>query len=292
MKIAIYGRPFSSGFEKNISALFVLLEKHGVEYFIHEPFYEFLRKKEKLSFQKAGAFRTHDDIIGNADIMFSIGGDGTFLEAVSIVQNYGIPIVGINTGRLGFLADISPEHIEDSLSAILNGQYKVEHRSLVELDLINSPWEGFTCALNEVSIQKRYSTMITIHTYLDDTYLNSYWADGLIVSTPTGSTAYSMSVGGPIVSPDSNNFIISPMAPHNLTIRPVIVPDHKLIRIEVESRDNSFLLTLDSHTEIIEGEVQMRLKRADFTIKTLRIKDATFYNTLRSKLMWGVDKRN
>ena len=292
MKIAIYGRPFSSGFEKNIQALFELLEKHGVEYFIHEPFYKFLLQKEKLSFQKAGAFKTHDDIIGNADIMFSIGGDGTFLEAVSIVQNYGIPIVGINTGRLGFLADISPEHIEDSLLAILNGDYKIEQRSLVELDLINSPWAGFTCALNEVSIQKRYSTMTTIHTYLDDSYLNSYWADGLIVSTPTGSTAYSMSVGGPIVSPDSNNFIISPMAPHNLTIRPIIVPDKSLIRIEVESRDNSFLLTLDSRTEIIEGEVQLRLKRADFTIKTLRIKDATFYNTLRNKLMWGVDKRN
>ncbi len=292
MKIAIYGRPFSSGFEKNITALFVLLEKHGVEYSIHEPFYDFLLKKEKLSFQKAGAFKTHDDIIGNADIMFCIGVDGTFLEAVSIVQDYGIPIVGINTGRLGFLADISPGHIEDSLSAILNGHYKVEHRSLVELDLINSAWEGFTCALNEVSIQKRYSTMITIHTYLDDTYLNSYWADGLIVSTPTGSTAYSMSVGGPIMTPDSNNFIISPMAPHNLTIRPVIVPDHNLIRIEVESRDNSFLLTLDSRTEIIEGKVQLCLKRADFTIKTLRIKDATFYNTLRNKLMWGVDKRN
>lgn len=292
MKIAIYGRPFSSGFEKNIKALFVLLEKNGVEYFIHEPFYEFLLKKEKLSFQKAGAFKTHNDIIGNADIMFSIGGDGTFLEAVSIVQNYGIPIVGINTGRLGFLADISPEHIEDSLSAILTGDYKIEHRSLVELELVNSPWEGFACALNEVSIQKRYSTLITIHTYLDDTYLNSYWADGLIISTPTGSTAYSMSVGGPIVSPDSNNFIISPMASHNLTIRPVIVPDHNLIRIEVESRDNSFLLTLDSRTEIIEGDVQLRLKRADFTIKTLRIKDATFYNTLRNKLMWGVDKRN
>jgi NAD+ kinase len=292
MKIAIYGRPFSSEFEKNIKTLFVLLEKNGVEYFIHEPFYEFLLKKEKLSFQKAGAFKTHNDIIGNADIMFSIGGDGTFLEAVSIVQNYGIPIVGINTGRLGFLADISPEDIEDSLSAILNGDYKIEHRSLVELDLTNSSWEGFACALNEVSIQKRYSTLITIHTYLDDTYLNSYWADGLIISTPTGSTAYSMSVGGPIVSPDSNNFIISPMASHNLTIRPVIVPDHNLIRIEVESRDNSFLLTLDSRTEMIEGNVRLRLKRADFTIKTLRIKDATFYNTLRNKLMWGVDKRN
>ena len=203
MKIAIYGRPFSSGFDKNITTLFVLLEKHGVEYFIHESFFEFLMKKDKLSLKKAGAFKTHDDIIGNADIMFSIGGDGTFLEAVSIVQNYGIPIVGINTGRLGFLADISPGHIEDSLSAILNGHYKVEHRSLVELDLINSAWKGFACALNEVSIQKRYSTMITIHTYLDDTYLNSYWADGLIVSTPTGSTAYSMSVGGPIMTPDS-----------------------------------------------------------------------------------------
>lgn len=292
MKIAIYGRPFSSGFEKRISALFVLLEKYDVEYFIHEPFYEFLMRREGLIFQKAAVFRTHDDIIGQADIMFSIGGDGTFLEAVSIVQDYGIPIVGINTGRLGFLADISPEHIEDSLSAILQGQYHVEQRSLVELELIGATWRGFACALNEVSIQKRYSTMITIHTYLDDAYLNSYWADGLIVSTPTGSTAYSMSVGGPIMTPDSNNFIISPMAPHNLTVRPVIVPDHHAIRIEVENRDNSFLLTLDSRTEIIEGEVRISLKRAGFTIQTLRIKDATFYDTLRNKLMWGVDKRN
>jgi NAD+ kinase len=292
MKIAIYGRPFSSGFTKNIRTLFELLEKQGVEYFIHRHFYEFLIEKEKLSIQKAGIFMTHDDIIGNADIMFSIGGDGTFLDAVSIVQNYGIPIVGINTGRLGFLADISPEHIGDSLSAIFKGQYKVEHRTLVELDLVNSVWEGFACALNEVSIQKRYSSMITIHTYLNDAYLNSYWADGLIVSTPTGSTAYSMSVGGPIVTPDSNNFIISSMASHNLTIRPVIVPDHNLIRIEVESRDDSFLLTLDSRTEIIEGNVSLHLKRADFTIKTLRLLDATFYNTLRNKLMWGVDKRN
>jgi NAD+ kinase len=292
MKIAIYGRPFSSGFEKRISALFVLLEKYGVEYFIHEQFYEFLMRREGLIFQKAAVFRTHNDIIGQADIMFSIGGDGTFLEAVSIVQDYGIPIVGINTGRLGFLADISPEHIEDSLSAILQGQYHVEQRSLVELELIGATWRGFACALNEVSIQKRYSTMITIHTYLDDAYLNSYWADGLIVSTPTGSTAYSMSVGGPIMTPDSNNFIISPMAPHNLTVRPVIVPDHHAIRIEVENRDNSFLLTLDSRTEIIEGEVRISLKRAGFTIQTLRIKDATFYDTLRNKLMWGVDKRN
>ena len=271
----------------------MLLEKQGVEYFIimHLSMNSSWRK-EKLSFQKAGIFKTHDDIIGNADIMFSIGGDGTFLDAVSIVQNYGIPIVGSIPADWVSWQIFPPSILENSLSAIFNGHYKVEHRTLVELDLVNSVWEGFACALNEVSIQKRYSSMITIHTYLNDTYLNSYWADGLIVSTPTGSTAYSMSVGGPIVTPDSNNFIISPMASHNLTIRPVIVPDHNLIRIEVESRDDSFLLTLDSRTEIIEGNVSLHLKRADFTIKTLRIKDATFYNTLRNKLMWGVDKRN
>ena len=143
MKIAIYGRPFSSGFEKKISALLLWLEKHGVEYFIHEPFYAFLLKQDELTLHRASIFKTHADITGNADIMFSLGGDGTFLEAVSIVQDYGIPIVGINTGRLGFLADISPEHMEDSLSAIFNGQYKVEPRSLVELELINSKWEGF-----------------------------------------------------------------------------------------------------------------------------------------------------
>ena len=292
MKIAIYGRPISSGFERTVSGLFKLLQENKVEVFIYRPFYDFLAGERNLNLMTELTFKTHKDILGNADIMFSVGGDGTFLEAVSILQDYGIPIVGINTGRLGFLADISPDHIESAVNSILQGKYKLEPRSLVQLELVNGEWEGFSCALNEISIQKRYSTMITIHTYLNDNYLNSYWADGLIISTPTGSTAYSMSVGGPIMSPDSENFIISPMAPHNLTVRPVIVPDNNLIRIEVESRDDSFLLTLDSRTEILKSNVQLLLKRAGFTIQTLRIKDATFYDTLRNKLMWGADKRN
>lgn len=292
MKIAIYGRTVSRGFGESISNLFHFLKKERKEVIIYQPFRDFLDSEKILNIKPDGLFNNHEDITGNADIMFSIGGDGTFLEAVSIVQDDGIPIVGINTGRLGFLADIPSDHIESSLSAIFREQYTVENRSLVRVKLIGRDLDGFCCALNEVSVQKRHASMITIHTYLNDVYLNSYWADGLIISTPTGSTAYSMSVGGPIVTPDSNNFIISPMSPHNLTIRPLIVPDINRFRIEVESRDDSYLMTLDSRTEILKGDVQLLLEKADFTIKTLRIKDATFYNTLRNKLMWGVDKRN
>ncbi len=292
MKVAIYGRPVSMGFEENIERLFGFLEKEGIEVYIYQPYKEFLESKNILRSEPAGSFTMHEDIIGNADIMISLGGDGTFLDAVRIVQDYGIPMVGINTGRLGFLADIPSDQIESSLNSVLKGEYIIENRSLVKLELINNPFEGFSCALNEISVQKRDASMITIHTYLNDQYLNSYWADGLIISTPTGSTAYSMSVGGPILTPDARNFIVLPMSPHNLTIRPLIVPDDNNIRIEVESRDDSYLLTLDSRTEIVERHVQLKLERADFSVKTLRIKDATFYDTLRNKLMWGVDKRN
>jgi NAD+ kinase len=292
VKVAIYGRPVIRGNGENISSLFNYLRKEGIELNIYKPFRDFLQSEKILQTDSDGIFNTHEEIVDNADIMVSIGGDGTFLESVSIVQDYGIPIVGINTGRLGFLADIPSDQIESSMSAILKNEYTIENRSLVKLKLIGKELDGFCCALNEVSVQKRHASMITIHTYLNDVYLNSYWADGLIISTPTGSTAYSMSVGGPIVTPDSDNFIISPMSPHNLTIRPLIVPDSNSFRIEVESRDDSYLLTLDSRTEILEGKVQLELNRAEFTIKTLRIKGATFYNTLRNKLMWGVDKRN
>lgn len=292
MKTAVYGRPVRMGSEEAVTGLLKFLRDRGAEVAMFEPYRDFLALGGLLEQEPELLFRTHREIVGNADIMLSLGGDGTFLEAVSIVQDFGIPIVGINTGRLGFLADIPPDRVESSLTAIFKGEYSVENRSLVRLELTGTKLDGFDCALNEVSVQKRHASMITIHTYLDDAYLNSYWADGLIISTPTGSTAYSMSVGGPILTPDSRNFIISPMSPHNLTIRPLILPDTLSIRIEVESRDNSFLLTLDSRTEIMDGKVNILLKKADFTIKTLRIKEATFYNTLRTKLMWGVDKRN
>ena len=292
MKIAIYGRPVSRGSEDTIQDLLRTLSGEGVEVVMYQPLRDFLAERKVLEVEPSGWFNAHDDIIGKADMMFSLGGDGTFLEAVSIVQDYGIPIIGINTGRLGFLADIPSDRVDDSLARIFRQEYTVENRSLVHLELIGEKLEGFCCALNEVSVQKLHSSMLTIHTYLNDDYLNSYWADGLIISTPTGSTAYSMSVGGPILPPGSGNFVVSAMSPHTLSIRPLVIPDDKRIRIEVESREGSYLMTLDSRSEVLDGRVKLLLKKADFTIKTVRLKGATFYNTLRNKLMWGVDKRN
>ena len=292
MKIALYGRPFSKDFIKSVSALFRKLEKYRAEIIIYKPFLNFLSEDAGIKPSIRGTFETHDDIIGQADIMFSLGGDGTFLESVTIVQDHGIPIAGINTGRLGFLSNIPASSIEPSIDAIFKKHFSLEYRSLINLELSVGKLSGFSCALNDVSLQKKYSSMITIHAYLNDVLLNSYWADGLIISTPTGSTAYSMSVGGPIVTPDSNNFIISPLAPHNLAVRPVIVPDHNTIRLKVDSRDSCFILSLDSRSEIFDTNIEILIRRASFTIKTIRIEGFTFYDTMRNKLMWGVDKRN
>jgi NAD+ kinase len=292
MKIALYGRPFSCDCKKNITAFFQILEENQIELFIFTPFLEFLKQDAGIMPAVSGTFLSHDDIPSDVQLMFSMGGDGTFLESVSIIQDSGIPIAGINTGRLGFLANIPPENIMSSIPAILQGHYSIEHRALIRLELSEGSLSGFSCALNEVSIQKKYSSMITIHTYLNDVLLNSYWADGLIISTPTGSTAYSLSVGGPIVTPDSSNFIISPLAPHNLTVRPVIVPDNNIIKLKVDSRDSCFILSLDSRSEIFDTNLEIIIRRADFTLKTVRTEGHTFYDNLRNKLMWGLDRRN
>ena len=292
MKIALYGRPFSSDCKKNITAFFHTLEENKTELYIFASFLEFLKRDAGITPSISGTFESHDDIPDDIQLMFSMGGDGTFLKSVSIVQDSGIPIAGINTGKLGFLANIPHENIASSIPAILHGHYSIEQRTLIRLELSEGSLSDFSCALNEVSIQKRYSSMITIHTYLNDVLLNSYWADGLIISTPTGSTAYSMSVGGPIVTPDSNNFIISPLAPHNLTVRPVIVPDHNIIRLKVDSRDSCFILSLDSRSEIFDSNIEILIRRADFTVKTIRTEGNTFYDNLRNKLMWGLDRRN
>jgi NAD+ kinase len=292
MKIALYGRPFSSDCNKNITAFFHTLEENKTELYIFAPFLEFLNRDAGITPSVTGTFESHDDIPHDVQLMFSMGGDGTFLKTVAIIQDSGIPIAGINTGRLGFLANIPQENITSSIPAILQGHYSIEHRTLIRLELSEGTLDGFSCALNEVSIQKKYSSMITIHTYLDDVLLNSYWADGLIISTPTGSTAYSMSVGGPIVTPDSNNFIISPLAPHNLTIRPIVVPDNNIIKLKVDSRDSCFNLSIDSRSEIFKTNLEILIRRAEFTIKTIRTEGHTFYDNLRNKLMWGLDRRN
>lgn len=292
MKIAVFGRPFRKGFEDTITTFFRMMAERKVEIVIYKPFHEFLSKETGFSPVVTGQFQSHDDLKGNADYLFSFGGDGTFLETVSIVRDYGIPVIGVNTGRLGFLANISPDQIESSVEAVLADEIEIEHRSLIEVDDGSGREGQFNYALNEVSVQKKLSYMISIHTHLDDSFLNSFWADGLIVSTPTGSTAYSLSVGGPIISPDSNNFIISPLASHNLTNRPIIVPDSSVIRLRVDAGEPEVLLTLDSRSMLHPTGTEILIKRAPFTLKTVRLRDYTFYDTLRNKLMWGVDKRN
>jgi NAD+ kinase len=292
MKIALFGRPFSHECKINISALFHTLAEYKAELFVFGPFLDFLKRDAGIIPVISGTFESHEDIPRDVQFMFSIGGDGTFLKSVAIVQDYDIPIAGINIGRLGFLANITLEQMTSSIKAIFEGHYSIENRTLIRIDLSEGALGGFSYALNEVSIQKRYTSMITIHTYLNDLLLNSYWADGLIISTPTGSTAYSLSVGGPVVTPDSNNFIISPLAPHNLTVRPVIVPDNKIIRLKIDSRDSSFILSIDSRSEIFDSNLEIIIQRADFTLKTIRIEGNTFYDNLRNKLMWGLDKRN
>lgn len=292
MKIAVYSRSVRTGFEANISTLLKMITDRKLEVILYRPFHDFLLKETTFRPLANGYFETYEELRGNADFVFSIGGDGTFLDSVLIVRDSGIPILGINTGRLGFLANVLPQEAESSLDALLTNEYIIEQRSLAQLIYEGANPEIFCYALNEVTIQKQFSSMITIHTYLNESYLNSYWADGLIISTPTGSTAYSLSVGGPIISPESNTFIISPLAPHNLTIRPVVVPDTAIIKLKVDAPEPQVQLTLDSRSILHPTGREIMIKKADFTIKTVRLKNNTFYDTLRNKLMWWVDKRN
>ena len=292
MKIAIYGKRFDKSFNKSIIELFEVLNKNNVEITVYRPLYEFIINKTQQTPEINSYFSNHNDFQKDVDFILSLGGDGVILETVSFVRDYGIPIVGINTGRLGFLSHISRDEIPDLLEAILNNNYSIEQRALIKLDCEIEVFDGFPYALNEVVIHKKDSTMISIHAYLNEEFINSYWADGLIVSTPTGSTAYSLSVGGPIVIPNSRNFIVSPIAPHNLTVRPMVIPDHNKIALKVNGRSSMYLASMDNRSELLDTSVELKLKRADFTIKILNLKNHSFYGTLRNKLMWGVDKRN
>ncbi|WP_291855637.1 NAD kinase [Marinilabilia sp.] len=292
MQVAIFGKSFGDIFYENCNQLFDYLHKKKTRIFIFKPFYDFLLKNVEIEPEVAGFFSSAEEL-PRVDMLFSIGGDGTFLEAVTFVRDSGIPIVGINSGRLGFLADISRDELPAALEEIEQGRYKVKELSLLQVtspvDLIGD----FNFALNEFAVHKQdSSSMITIHTYLDDEYLNSYWADGLIVSTPTGSTAYSLSVGGPIMHPASQGIIITPIAPHNLTVRPLVVPDNMELTLKVEGRGGKFLASLDSRSVVVEEGTELRIKKAGFPIRIVERTDQSFYSTLRNKLMWGADRRN
>lgn len=242
---------------------------------------------------KYSTFNSSEDMEADIDCMISLGGDGTLLDTVTLVKDSGIPVLGVNYGRLGFLANIGKEELHPALEALANRKYVLDKRTLIHLDA-NIPLFGETpYALNEFSLHKKDSSpMIKIHTYLNGEFLNTYWADGLIVATPTGSTGYSLSCNGPVVFPDSASFVITPVAPHNLNIRPIIVPDDNIISFEIEGRTDGFLCTLDSRREIVTKEIQLAVKKESFGVNLIRLNENNFLQTLRSKLSWGLDKRN
>ncbi len=292
MQIAIYGRHFSPKFTPFAEKLFAQLRDNNIHISIYEPFYEFIRKNTGIDPGSEKLFNSYSDIDKNSDFVFSIGGDGTILETITIVRDSGIPVLGINSGRLGFLANISREEIDMAVEAIISGKYSVEKRSMLELNSPDGLFGDFNFALNEFALQKKDYGMITIQAWLDNHFLNAYWADGLIISTPTGSTAYSLSVGGPLLTYDTRGFVISPVAPHNLTVRPIVIPDSNIIRLKVNSRSREFLLSMDYQSALLNTDTDIVLKRSDFDISMVRLGHQDFYTTLRNKLMWGADKRN
>lgn len=293
MKIALYGLTVNPDFTDELARLLELLKEKQIENFVYRPFLEYLQQECDLFPEVAGVFENGEDLPADVSYIFSLGGDGTLLKSFTVAQKISIPLVGINSGRLGFLSDISRDEIERALDDIISGNIIIDERTVLELEVVHNDHSDFHYALNEITVTKLdSSSMINIHALINNEFLNTYWADGLIVATPTGSTAYSLSVGGPILTPDSQNFVISPIAPHHLTVRPIVVPDHNLITLRVEGRGLHFLTSVDSQSEAIYFSVLLMIRKASFNVKTVRLKDHNFFSTLRNKLMWGVDKRN
>ena len=292
MTIGIYGTEFKHQYNKGIEELLVGLVNRGVELRIYGAFKEYLL--EKMDFVKdIKTFDSHEEVKSELDLFFSIGGDGTFLSTVSLIRDSGIPVLGINTGRLGFLSTVAVPGIEESMDMVLNNRYSIDKRSLVQLNLENNPFGDVNYALNEIALIKRdSSTMIVIHCEVDGEYLHSYWADGLLISTPTGSTAYSLSCSGPIVHPDTNSFIINPIAPHHLNVRPMLVPDNVSLKLQADGREDQFLVTLDSRSAVIDSNLELNISKANFEINLINPEGHSFLSTMKNKLHWGVDKRN
>lgn len=292
MRIALFGTNFSENFNKYIQHLINKLESEKVDIYIEQFFLNYL--KEKMRFKNdVLTFTNHEDLKDKADILFSIGGDGTLLSAVSFVRNSNIPILGINTGRLGFISSVAPDQIEQAVNDVLNNKYKTNKRTLLTLKTSNNLFKNKNFALNEVAVLKKdTSSMIKIEAYVDDEFLNTYWADGLIVSTPTGSTGYSLSCGGPIIAPGTNNIIITPIAQHNLNVRPIVINHNSTIKLKVEDRDQLALVSLDSCSRAFDSSVELTIKKASFKINLIEPQNNSFISTVRQKLMWGSDKRN
>ena len=292
MTIAIFGSPYPEHFTKYIQHLIKKLESEHIKILVEEEFNKFLQKSIRFT-NKNETFNSYETLKDNADFLFSIGGDGTLLKAVTFVRGSNIPIMGINTGRLGFISSISAGQIDDAVNDILKGNYAINERALLQLNTKNNLFKEKNFALNEVAISKKdTSSMIRIDAYVDDEFLNTYWADGLVISTPTGSTGYSLSCGGPIIMPGTNNIIVTPNAPHNLNVRPIVLNNASVLKLKVNDRDQLALVSLDSRSRAFDSEIELTVKKANFKIKLVQPQDNSFTATIRNKLMWGLDKRS
>ncbi len=293
-KVAIYGQSYTVHAAKEIKLLIASLEKHKIVFFLEEHLYGLL-KEQKIIEKKYPHFSTFSDLNNSFDLLFSIGGDGTMLRAVTYVRDLDIPVLGINTGRLGFLANVKKDEIENAIDLLVKGKYDIQERTLLQVttEPKNKDLADLNFALNEITIARKNTTsMIGVKTFLNQEYLTNYWADGLIIATPTGSTGYSLSCQGPVISPNSKNLVITPIAPHNLNARPMVIPDDTQIKLEIDAREKDFLISLDSRIVTLPKETKVYLKKAPFTIRTIIPKNQTFLKTLRTKLLWGEDTRN
>ena len=292
MNVAIYGRKVNKQSIVYFNEILDALKAFGWNPVLEKELKEQLVAKGGIS-AKIDEFSSHADFKSGIDLTLSLGGDGTFIKTVGFIRDSGVPIIGINTGRLGFLANISKDQIKVALDQFRDKKFEYQKRSLLRIQTEENLFGDDNFALNEVTIQKRdTASMITVHASLDNKYLNSYWADGLIVSTPTGSTAYSLSCGGPIITPGCQVHILTPIAPHNLNVRPVVVPDHMPIKLSIEGRERRYLISLDGNSKNIRQGEEVLISKAEFMINVVKFEDNNFLDTIRNKMLWGIDKRN
>lgn len=290
MRIAIFGNIYRPVIISHIKAILDYIKDKDIKLLLDEELYDFTKAYNNLNSEETEVIQSDDF---NADFVLSIGGDGTFLNTAARVGRKNIPILGVNTGRLGFLTDVAGENLLSTLESILGGNYTIEERTLLTLEAKDGTPFGYPTALNDISILKQESSsMISVNVSLNNEPINRYQADGLVIATPTGSTAYSMSVGGPIVVPQARNIIISPVASHSLNVRPLVVPDDWIIDLEVKSRSNNYMVSVDGRTKILEQNTRLRIARANYSIKVIKQLQHTFFDTLKNKLLWGIDKRN
>jgi NAD+ kinase len=294
MKIAVFGQYYQNNTHSIVKKVVAFLEQNNIEICFYKKFYDKLLENKAIAL-KYPTFDSHKCLKYNFDYLISIGGDGTILRAATFVRNYNLPIIGINAGRLGFLATIQEENIQKLLTRVVANDFSISKRTLVSLHAHpeNVDLEDLNFALNEITVSRKDTTsMITIETYINSEYLNSYWADGLIISTPTGSTGYSLSCGGPVIMPTSNCFVITPIAPHNLTARPLIIPDDSELTLKIKGREEQYLVSLDSRITSVSNETTLTIKKSDFHISIIEFPEEGFLRTIRKKLLWGEDKRN